>query len=679
MTNAIPPVAHREPVVRDIHGTRTNDDFAWLRAADDPLVLDYLQSENRYADSVLAPTDLLQQEIYDEIESRIPQTDVSAEVPNGDYLYFTRTSEGSAYAIHCRRRSDDTGDEEIILDENELAEHEEYLAVGAIALSPDQQILAYTTDNEGSERYVMRFKDLTTGELLDDVIELVADDIAWANDQTIFYTSPDELLRPWQVWRHRLGTDPGFDQIAFEEADERFYLSCETSRDRQWVVISSGSSVTSEVWLVASSRPEHSPLLVAERETGHEYQVEPCGDQLFVLSNHEAANFRLLSCGIDGFQRESWTEVLGESSARLAGLDAFASHLVVSAQKDALPALLVLDLATNQWREVETDEDAFEFAIANNLEFACDSFRLSYESMVTPPSVYAERFDGSQRTLVKRQEVLGGYDASLYETLRLWAPSTDGAQVPVSVVRRRNLAEGGPLPTVVYGYGSYEMSLPVSFSSARLSLLDRGIVFAICHARGGGEMGRDWYESGKLSHKQHTFDDVFATTDALVAAGVSDAERIAVWGRSAGGLLCGAAVTQRPELFCAAIADVPFVDVVNTMLDEELPLTAVEWDEWGNPNKSVAYETMMAYAPYENVVEQAYPALLVTAGLHDPRVGFWEPAKWVAKMRLHHQGQTPILLRTELGSGHFGNSGRYEAWHKQALNLAFLVWRLTAE
>ncbi|MFV1989753.1 MAG: S9 family peptidase, partial [Acidimicrobiales bacterium] len=634
---------------------------------------------NRYGDSVLEPTKQLQREIYEEIRKRVVQTDVSAEVPNGDYIYFTRTSEGSAYTIHCRRQSDGIDSEEVILDENELAAHEKYLVVGALALTPSQQILAYTTDNEGSERYELHFKDLSTGKLLDDVVELVSDDIAWADDQTIFYTSPDELLRPWQVWRHRLGTDPGFDQIVFEEPDERFYVSCRRSRDRNWIVISTDSVVTSEVRLVECAHPERSPAVVAAKEQGHEYLVEPCGQQLFVLSNDEAPHFRLLKCDIDHFERGAWVEVLNDPTMRLNDLDAFASQLVVSAQKGGLPLLLVHALSSGDWRELELHEQAYELSMANNLEFETDNFQFSYESMVTPPSVFAELFDGSARTIVKQQEVLGGYDPALYETLRLWAPSTDGAHVPVSVVRHRDFASNGPAATVIYGYGSYEMSVPVGFSIARLSLLDRGIVWVICHARGGGELGRDWYENGKLGNKQHTFDDVFATAEMLVESGISEPERIAVWGRSAGGLLSGASVTQRPELFCAAIVDVPFVDVVNTMLDEQLPLTTTEWDEWGNPNEPAAYETMMTYAPYENVVDQQYPALLVTAGLHDPRVGFWEPAKWVAKMRLHQQGDTPILLRTELGSGHFGNSGRYEEWHKQALSLAFLVWRLTSE
>ncbi|MFV1991347.1 MAG: hypothetical protein ACC652_11480, partial [Acidimicrobiales bacterium] len=358
MTNPIPPVARRVPTERRLHGGSTTDDFTWMTNGDDPLVLDYLQSENRYTDLVLEPTKQLREKIYHEIKMRVVQTDVSAEVPNGEYTYFTRTSEGSAYAIHCRRRTDGTDGEEVILDENELAAHEKYLVVGAVALSPNQQFLAYTTDNQGSEHYEMHFKNLTTNGLLDDIVELVSDDIAWADNQTIFYTSPDELLRPWQVWRHRLGTDPGFDQIVFEEPDERFYVGCRASRDRRWIVISTNSVVTSEVRLVECDHPERSPIVVAAKEQGHEYLVEPCGNQLFVLSNSGAPNFRLLRCNIENLERDAWVEILNDSTMRLDDMDAFASHLVVSAQKDGLPTLLIYKLATRDWHELEMDEQA---------------------------------------------------------------------------------------------------------------------------------------------------------------------------------------------------------------------------------------------------------------------------------------------------------------------------------
>lgn len=677
MTELIPPLATKHPVQRTIHGETVQDDFTWLQDAEDPMVLDYLQQENRYTNKVLAATTDLQDQIYSEIESRIVQSDISVETPRGDYRYYTRTLEGSAYAIHCRRKGDE-GEEQIILDENLLAENEEYLAVGALAVSPNQKILAFTTDTDGSERYLLRFKDLDTGKLLRDGIELVAEDIAWANNETIFYTSPDELMRPWQVWRHRLGTESSHDQIVLEDSDEQFYLSCERSRDGNWVVISADSFVASEVHLVDTAHPERTPLVVAARQRGHEYSVEPCGERIFILSNAGAENFRLMECSIGSLDQKTWSEVRPEDDVRLTELEAFESHLVACARKDGLPAILVMDLATGTWRDLEFDEVAYEIDMANNAEFATDSFAFSYESMVTPPSVFKERFDGSSRELLKRQEVLGEFDPEQYEMLRLWANSTDGAKVPISLVRHKDTPSDGTAPGVVYGYGSYEISTPASFSASRLSLLDRGVVWAMVHSRGGGELGRSWYNNGKLEHKQHTFDDVFAGVEELTSSQLIATNRVALWGRSAGGLLCGAAVTQRPELFASAIADVPFVDVVNTMLDESLPLTATEWDQWGNPAEPEAYARMMAYAPYENVVEQAYPALLVTGGLHDPRVGFWEPAKWVAKMRLHHQGENPILLKIDTGSGHFGSSGRYEAWKKEATSLAFLLWSLKA-
>ncbi len=675
-----PPRPERRPVSRELHGETFTDDYAWLRDRDDPAVLDHLEAEIAHTDAVLAPLAPLVDELFSEIKGRVQESDVSVPARRGPWEYYVRTEEGLAYPIHCRRPAGvGEGDgEQVVLDENALAEGQEYLALGGLAVSPDHRLAAYTVDTTGDERYTLRVRDLDTGDDLADVIDLVSYGLAWADDSaSVFYTSPDEALRPWQVWRHRLGEEGRTDRLVAQEDDDRFYLSVWRSRDDRRIVISADSKVTSEVRLLDASDPDGPIRMVEPRRQDVEYAVEPAGDEVFVLTNDGAPGFRVVRAPADDPGRDRWEEVVAEDpDTRWDDLDAFGTHLVVLGRRHGLTVVRVVDRADGSTRELTFPEPVYEAGAGANPEYDQSFWRFGYTSPVTPASVFDEDLASGARTLRKQQPVLGGYDPDEYVAERTWAPSTDGASVPLSIVRRRDTPVDGTAPGVVYVYGAYEVTVPAGFSPARLSLLDRGVVWAHAHVRGGGELGRPWYEDGKLGRKQHTFDDTLAAADHLADGGWVDGGRLAVWGGSAGGLNVGAALNQRPDRFVAAVAAVPFVDVVNTMLDASLPLTAVEWEEWGDPRQPDAYRTMRAYSPYENVTPAAYPAVLATTGLNDPRVGYWEPAKWVARLREETTSDRPVLLKVELGAGHGGPTGRYDAWRDLAQEYAFVLWRL---
>lgn len=693
MANApVPPDAPRRPHVLRAHGDERVDDWYWLRDRDDPAVIAYLEAENEYTEEALEHTEALQKELYAEIVNRVLETDVSAAAHRGPWDYFVRTYEGSQYAVHGRRPRGAAVDvdEQILLDENALAAGADYFSLGGAAVSPDQRLLAYEVDFTGGERHELRIRDLETGADLDDRIPDTYYGLAWANDnRTLFYVRPDDAVRPHQVLRHTLGTPTSDDVVVFHDDDEYFFVNVERTLTGAFILLASDSKTTSEVWYIDADSPGDEPRLIARREPGIEYTVthhtapaapEGPGDRFVVLTNADgASNFKLQVTPVETPDRSHWTDLVPHSpEIRLEYVDAFARHLVLSERTNGLERLRVLDLGDpDRSHTIEMPDPVYSVWSGANMEFDTTTLRYDYTSLVNPVSSYDYDLVTRATALVKQQEVLGGYDPSAYTSARLWATAGDGTRIPISVVHRNDVALDGNAPALVYGYGSYEVSIEPSFSSVRLSLLDRGFVYAIAHIRGGGEMGRAWYEDGRLEHKANTFTDFIASAEALIDAGYTRADRLAARGASAGGLLMGAISNLRPDLFRVVVAQVPFVDAVTTMLDGSLPLTITEWEEWGNPVEDPEiYALMKSYSPYDNIEAKDYPALLVTGGLNDPRVQYWEPAKWVAKLRATKTGDSTLLLKTEMGAGHGGPSGRYDAWRDEALVLAFVLDQL---
>jgi oligopeptidase B len=683
------PVAASRPVELTRHGDVRIDPYSWLRERDNPEVIAYLEAENAYTATVMAPTQALQDRIFSEIRGRILETDVSPPAKKGPWEYFSRTFEGSQYASHGRRPTGapEGTDETVMLDENVLAAGLDYFSLGGLALSPDQRSIAYSFDDDGGELHTLRFRDVESGVDLPDVIDGVYYGLAWANDDvTIFYVRPDDAMRPYQVWRHTVGEQD--DVLVYEEADERFFVSVGRARSGGAIVLTSESKITSEARLLDPDDPAAPPRVVEPRTDELEYDVEhhvaaDGTQQLFVLTNADGAtNFKLVRAPVDTPGRASWSEVVAHrDDVKLDGVEVFRDFLVLSERANGLEQLRVLGIADPSLdRVLAMDDPAYSTWIADNLEFDTPSFRFGYTSLVTPTSAFDEVVATGERRLVKRTPVLGGFDSADYTSARLWATAPDGTQIPMSVVHRRDTPVDGSAPALLYGYGSYESSVDPTFSSIRLSLLDRGFVFAIAHIRGGGELGRPWYEHGKLREKRNTFTDFIACAEHLCASGYTSPERLGIRGGSAGGLLMGAVTNLRPDLFRAVVAEVPFVDVLTTMQDTELPLTVTEWEEWGNPlDDPDDYTYMKTYSPYDNVEARDFPAMFVTAGLNDPRVSYWEPAKWVAKLRAVRTDDHTLVLKTEMGAGHGGPSGRYDAWRDEAMTLAFLIRELTGD
>ncbi|GIU87606.1 MAG: oligopeptidase B [Acidimicrobiia bacterium] len=678
-----PPVAPRRPTTLRLHGDERVDDWYWLRDRDDPAVRAHLEAENAYTEAVLAPLRPLRDRIYEEIRSRVQETDASAPVPDGPWEYFTRTAEGLDYAIHCRRpRGDaDPAHEAVLLDENALAAGHDYLAVGVFSVSPDHRLCAYAADTTGGERYTLRFRDLSTGRDLPDVVEDVTYGFAWAGDsRSCFYVRPDAALRPWQVWRHTVGEPATADVLVFQEDDEHFFVTVRRSRSERFVFVETASKTTSEAWFVPADDPGAPPRVVAPREPGHEYHVEhhwdeERGDRFLVVTNAGGAarNFKLVAAPAVDPARQYWTDLVPHrDDVRLEAVDAFARHLVCTERHEGLVRLRVLSVEDGSAHDVAFPDPAYTVWIGPNAQYDTATLRYGYTSLVAPVTDVDHDMDSHASTVVRTQPVLGGYDPADYVSERIWATAGDGTRVPISLVRRRDVPADGRAPGLLYGYGSYEHSVDAAFRSSRLSLLDRGFVFAIAHVRGGGELGREWYEAGRLGRKMNTFTDFLACAQHLVEHGYVHPGRLVARGGSAGGLLMGVVANLRPDLFAGIVAEVPFVDVITTMLDPSLPLTVTEWEEWGDPRDAEAYRWMRAYSPYDNVRTQPYPAMLVTTGLHDPRVQYWEPVKWVAKLRAHTTSGRPILCRVELDAGHGGPSGRYDAWREEATVLAFV-------
>jgi oligopeptidase B len=695
-TEPTPPIAKQVPFERTHHGDTVSDPYAWLTDPKDDEVIGYLKAENAYMEASTAGLAELRAAVFDEIKARTQETDLSVPVRKGNWWRYSRTVEGQQYAISCRRRVLDgevtpplpadgqpLDGEEVLLDGNELAAGHEFFRIGALSVSPDEKLLAYSTDFAGDERYTLRVKDLATGDLLPDEIPGTFYGCAWSLDgSALFYVTVDEAWRPYRVHRHLIGAPVESDVVVFEEADEKFWLGVGTSRDERWVLIHTASKLTSEVHLLDASAPEGTFAVVAPRRPGVEYDVEVGGDRLFILHNDGGAeNFELASAPLPGAGDTSvWTPVIPHrADTRLLSVDAFASFLVVYYRRDGLTGLSVLAAdGSGTERPVEFPEPLYTVGPGSNPEYTQTIFRLGYNSMVTPSTVYDMDLATGALTVLKRVPVLPSpsgvpYDPADYEQHREWAVAGDGTRVPISVVCRTGTPRDGSAPCLIYGYGSYEHSTDPGFSINRLSLLDRGFVFAIAHVRGGGELGRSWYDNGKMLTKKNTFSDFVACADHLVASGWTSRSRLVARGGSAGGLLMGAVANLAPAAFAGIVAEVPFVDALNSILDPSLPLTVTEWEEWGDPlHDPDVYFYMKSYTPYENVGAAPYPAIFAITSLNDTRVLYHEPAKWVARLRSVAAGG-PFLLKTEMEAGHGGRSGRYDAWQEEALVLAWII------
>ncbi|MBB4920689.1 S9 family peptidase [Streptosporangium saharense] len=679
MSSQTPPTAKKVPSERVHHGDTVVDDYAWLTVKDDPETIAYLEAENAYTRQATSHLEELQETIFQEIKGRTLETDLSVPTRKKGWWYYSRTEEGKQYGIQCRVAAD--GDappelkageplpgEQVLLDGNELAGDNDFFSMGTSAVSPDGTLLAYSVNFTGDERFTLRVKDLTTGELLDDEVSGIFYGGAWSADgRAFFYTTVDDAWRPNRVHRHMIGTSTEDDVVVHQEDDERFWIGVGLTRSERYLVLSAGSKITSEVRILEADDPTGEFRLVRPRETGVEYGLDHAGDHFLILHNQNAENFELATAPLDA--PADWTPLIEHrADTRLLNVEAFQGYTVVHLRRDGLTGIRVLPEGAEPY-EISFPEPIYDVAPSGNPEFVTERLRLGYTSMITPPSVYDYDLRARELILLKRKTVLGGYDPADYEQFREWATAEDGTRVPISIVARKGVER--PAPTVLYGYGSYEISIDPSFSVARLSLLDRGFVFAVAHIRGGGEMGRHWYEDGKFQQKKNTFTDFVAAAKHLAAENWSSS--IIARGGSAGGLLMGAIANLSPETFAGVVAEVPFVDALNTILDPSLPLTIIEWDEWGDPlHNAEVYEYMKSYTPYENVSGQIYPPILAITSLNDTRVYYHEPAKWIARLREVGKGG-PFLLKTEMEAGHGGRSGRYDSWREEAFVLAWIL------
>ena len=682
-----PPIARKEHKENALHGVVLTDDYAWLRDKENPEVTAYLEAENAYAAAVMAPLDGLREEIYQEMLSHVKQTDVSVPFRDGDWWYYTRTEEGLQYAIHCRTHgspnaTEDTP-EKVILDGNQLAKGHAFFSIGATDITSDGRWLAYTTDTTGFRQYTLHIKDLKTGETLAGEVERVGS-VTWAADnRNLFYTVEDEeQKRQYQLWRHALGTPHTADTLVYQEDDERFNLGAGRTRDGKFIVMEPASHITTESWVLLATEPEGRFTLISPREDEHEYSIDHRNGLWFIRTNDRGRNFRLVTAPVATPGREFWTELIAHrDGVMIEEIDLFAGFFIACEREEGLPRLRV-------WRfdgdgpeaaktgEISFPEPAYSAQPHVNRIFDTPTFRYAYQSLVTPSSVYEYDVATGASTLLKQLEIPGGFDRTLYASERVHAIAPDGVQVPVSLVYRKDKRAEGRNPLYVYGYGSYGYSLPLGFSSNRLSLLDRGVVMAYAHIRGGGDLGEPWHDAGKMLVKRNTFTDFIACVEHLTAASYGDPARVAIEGGSAGGLLMGAVVNLRPDLFRAVLSHVPFVDVMNTMLDATLPLTVPEYEEWGNPNEAEYFTYMLSYSPYDNLKAASYPAMLVKTSLHDSQVMYWEPAKYVAKLRTLKTDGHALLLVTNMQAGHGGSSGRYDYLKEIALDYAFLMREL---
>jgi len=671
-----PPTAEIIPHELEEHGDLRVDDYYWLNQRDNPDVIAYLEAENAYMDAVTADDEGLRDDLFEEIKGRVKQTDTSVPVLENGYLYSARTMDGKEYPVYCRTEDVPDATEEILLDVNALAKGHDFCSAGRIAVSPDGDTMAYAIDTVGRRKYTIKFKDLGTGEPLADEISEVVGDSVWAADgRTLFYTKQDpDTLRSYQVWRHELGVDPGEDTLVYQEDDETFNVSVQKSVSGSYIFIDSNHTLTSEVRFLNSDDPHAELQVIAPRERGVEYSVVHQGERFLIRTNLDAVNFRLMETPVAFPGRSSWREVVPHrEDVLITEVQPFEEFVVLGERSGGLNRLVVIEVADGDSRVIDFDEGAYEVWIGDNREYRSQSLRFRYSSLTTPTSTYDLDMDSGERVLKKQDEVPGGIDPDAYISERVMVPARDGALVPLSILRRADLELDGTAPLLLYAYGSYGYSTDVDFNSDVLSLLDRGFSYAIAHVRGGQEMGRSWYEDGKLLKKKNTFTDFIDCARFLIYEGYTVPEKLVARGGSAGGLLMGAIANLEPELFAGIVAHVPFVDVITTMLDESIPLTTSEFDEWGNPEDPESYDYMLSYSPYDQVEAKGYPSIMVTAGLHDSQVQYWEPAKWVAKLRAMKTDDNLLVFRTHMDSGHGGASGRYEAYRERAEEYAFMI------
>lgn len=673
-----PPVAPKHPKVLSLHGDDRTDDYYWMRDRTNPDTIAYLEAENAYTQAIMQHTESLQEQLYKEILGRIKETDLSVPYRKDEYYYYSRTEEGKNYSIYCRKKGSLDAPEEVILDQNQLAEGHEFFSLGTLQVSPNHQILAYSVDTTGAEKFTLYFLDLPTQKFYSESIPETYVSLAWGNDnRTVFYTTLDATNRPYKLFRHTLGTDPSEDVLVYCETDESYFLSVDKTRSQAYILMGLESKITSEIHFLDANHPTNELQVIHPRQHGMEYDVEHHSDTFYIVTNDEAINFKLVKAPISAPAKENWQTIIPHrDDILLSGVSAFSDHLVIYERQAGLPTVRVQKLSTQEETPIDFPEPTYSISEGTNPEFQTHILRFNYASLITPYSVFDYNLDTGERELQKETEVLGGYDRTKYQSDRFFAIASDGQKIPISIVYKKGLQQDGNNPLFLTGYGSYGMNYPASFSSSRLSLLDRGVIFAIAHIRGGSEMGRKWYEEGKFLHKKNTFTDFITCAEYLIEQQWTKSDRLAISGGSAGGLLMGAVMNLRPDLFKVVIADVPFVDVVTTILDPDLPLSVLEWEEWGNPNEKSYYDYMKSYSPYDNVEAKDYPHILITAGFNDSRVAYWEPAKWTAKLRDLKTDNNRLLLKTNMGAGHGGASGRYDSLKEIAFEYAFLLDQL---
>jgi oligopeptidase B len=672
-----PPPTEKKPKITEINGDRLVDNYFWLREKTNPAVIAHLEAENTFTDAVMKPTAALQDTLYKEILSHIKQTDTNVPYRWGNFYYYTRTEEGKQYPIYCRTAAGNAkAKDEVLLDLNEMAKGQKFMAVGSFAPSDDGTLLAYSTDNTGYRQYTLQVKNLVTGELLPEKIERV-DDMAWATDnKTLFYVTEDAVTkRNDKMFRHVLGTDK-YD-LVYEEKDELFDIGVNRSRDKAVIGMGAFSKTSTEFRYIPANTPNAEWKIIVPRQPDHEYDVEHRGDLFYIRTNKGAKNFRVVTAPVSDPSEKNWKEFVAHRPlVKIDGVDLFQDHAVLSEWENGLQQIEIVNFKTNKHHRIQFPEPVYAAVVSTNREFDTTVLRYNYQSLVTPSSVFDYDMNTSHATLMKQTEVPGGFDKANYKSERLFATASDGTQIPMSVVYKRGVKLDGTAPMLLYAYGSYGIPMSPTFSAGRLALLDRGVIYVIAHIRGGGELGEPWREAGRMMKKMNTFTDFIACAEHMVKQKYTSSDRLVIQGGSAGGLLMGAVTNMRPDLFKAVVAQVPFVDVLNTMLDASLPLTTSEYIEWGNPNEKPAYDYMKKYSPYDNVHAANYPAMLVKVSLNDSQVPYWEGAKFVAKIRELRTDHNPLMLKVNMGAGHGGASGRYDAIHETAFDYAFMLWQM---
>lgn len=665
-----------EPKKMVIHGHQRIDDYYWLKEKGNPEVLAWLEAENKRTMKTMEHTNEFQETLFEEIKSRTKQEDSSAPYRMRDYFYYSRYEKDGEYPIHCRKKGNLEAPEEMLVDGNKEADGKTYYHMQSLNVSSEQNLLAYAEDTRGRRIYTLRFRDLDTGKNLSDVLEKATGVTAWANDnKTLFYARQDPVtLRANRIYRHTLGTDPASDPLIYEETDDTFWVTVFKSKSRRYIVILINQTLTTEYRLLDANEPQGDFSIFLERSRGHEYHLDHLGDTFFMLTNHQAKNFRICKTSLQDRSLDHWQEVIAHrEEAYIESFELFDKYLVLEERSSGLTHLCVHPFDGSEPHYLDFGEPAYLAYLGTNMEFDTEHLRFGYTSMTTPTSVFHYHMETREKTLLKRQEVVGDFEPNNYRTERLWAKGHDGTAIPISVVYRKDKRHKGQNPLIVYGYGAYGSSVDPSFSAARLTLLDRGFVYAIAHIRGGQELGRDWYEGGRLMKKKNSFLDFISCAQYLRDQGYGDPAKMFAKGGSAGGLLVGAVMNMEPDLFHGVVALVPFVDVVTTMLDRSLPLTTGEYDEWGNPEDEAFYRYILSYSPYDNLSAKDYPHLLVTTGYHDSQVQYWEPAKWVAKLRELKTDTNRLLMKTDLEVGHGGPSGRFKQYRDTAFVYAFLL------